>query len=563
MLKQKTKCPKRLWRRLLELCLYKVNNLCCKLWLCNVLSAIISVMLFVVIALFFAVACFDCFRELGCSWLCGLNIRTYPLGNLLANATNRLTDWLISIFCISEDGSLLVSVSADQLALSLEAVSLSLAPAQAILTTIGTGGVTLSAISEFRAQRYLGVSMRDVLRRYYPKHVCFIVMYVLLFVLGVYTMEQEMVRSSMLALSGVFLCCIYTIIFSFGAFSAEKLTRFYISGISNKIHKKHKAYRIVSILYPSLISNLAFYIGKEYAENSRELTDWFNSYSLTLSRILDVEPKGYRPEKQKLSLFKHSSWDERKIFRNAFCISNECCIKGNPEDFVFYRLLTNHNNQQSYVDCFGSKIKTLEIFWKNLFRPFGDDVEGKAQVAAAMLTASYIHSYSHFISMVCALSLHHHDIDSNSPNSCDLPNFLWQVLKHSKNLQKGLCENTNWVMQKSLLPHRFKSTQDEWVAYHKVLGLIELCVTLWENALHSRNAADQASIYNAFLEIADFTKYLDWETSRRELRLYLAYGYATYLMALPASSLFPSRNNISELLSIIEKIFYRKIRDIN
>lgn len=557
MRKRKNTCNKQTRRRLPELCQYIGSSLYRKLWPCNLLSAILSIATLLLIMLVLSIACFECFRELGYSGVWEVNVRLFPMGNFLANTTNWLTGWLISIFCTAEDGGLLFHISSNQISLSLEKTSLSLSSAQIVLTTIGTGGVTLSAISEFRARRYLGLSMRDVLHRYYPFHVCFIIMHVLLYILGVYAMERGMIRCSMLTLFGVFLCCIYTVIFSFGAFSAEKLTRAYIAGISRKINKAPSG------LFTSLISNIAFYIGKEYSENSRELTDWFKSYSLALVRLLNGDKKHKCPEKQNLSLFNHSPWDEESIFRDAFCISDECCIKNNPEDLVFYRLFKNRKKQQSFMNCFGAKIKTLQIFWRNLFSPFGDDVEGQAEVAAAMLTAAYIHSYSHFIAMVCALSLHKHDINPSKSSSYTSSDFLWQVLKHSQHLQRELCKDTSWILKKHLMPYRFNATQDEWESYRKVLGLTELAVTLWENTLYGRDATNLHSMYNSFLEIADFIHFYDLETSRREIRLYIAYGYTIYLMALPAASLYPSRDYIPSLVCCIEDVFYQKIVSIN
>ena len=543
--------------RLLEITHYTSNNLFQHLRSCNMLCFALSVVLFLLIGLLFCVGCLDCFRQLGCSWLCNLNIRSFPLGNFVANTANWLAGGLASIFCIPKGGGLLVRIYANQLNLSAEASSLSLAPAQIVLSTIGTGGVTLSAISEFRVRQYWGISMRDVLHHYYPGHICFMVMHILLYIFGMFVIEWNMVRCSMLVLLGVLLCSIYTVVFSFGAFSSEQLTKSYIGALSNRNSIDPSSGHV------SLLGKIAFHIGKEYSENSREIICWFNSYCLTFVRLLQVALKDIHSSKQNTSLFSHTPWDETEIFKNVFSIPQECCTEEDPADRVFYRLLMDREKQQTYTDFFGTKLKTLQLVWKNLFRPFEEDIEGQAEAAAAILTASYIHSYSHFITIVCSLSLYLHDISPSKSTDYNPSNFLRKVLKYSQYLQRELCKEANWITQKSLIPYQFKCSLEEWSTYRKALGLIELSVMLWENSLHSRNTEELSATYNELLEIADFTNYDDLETVRRELRLYIAYGYSTYLAALSVSSLYPSRDLVPTLLYYFEQAFYDKIMTIN
>lgn len=557
MATERNKNHKRRWSRLFEITRYTSINLFQYLQSCNLLCFTLSVMLFLLIGLLFCVGCLDCFRQLGCNWLCSLNIRSLPMGNFVANATNWLAGWLASIFCIPKEGGLLIHIYADQLNLSAEASSLSLAPAQIVLSTIGTGGVTLCAISEFRVRRYWGISMRDVLHHYYPGHICFVVMHVLLYIFGIYVIERNMVRCSMLALLGILLCSIYTVVFSFGAFSSEKLTKSYIGALANRNRVGSNGAHV------SLLGKIAFHIGKEYSENSREMIGWFNSYCLTFVRLLQVALKDKHSSKQNTSLFSHAPWDETEIFKDAFCISQECCTEGDPTDWVFYRLLMDREKQQTYTDYFGTKVKTLQLVWKNLFRPFEEDIEGQAEAAAAILTAAYIHSYPNFITIVCSLSLYLHDIDPSKSTDYNPSNFLRKVLKYSQYLQRELCKEANWITQKSSIPYQFKCSQEDWRTYRKALGLIELSVTLWEISLHSRNTGDLSATYNELLEIADFTNYDDLETSRRELRLYMAYGYSTYLTALSVPSLYPSRDLVPLLLCYFEEAFYKKIVTIN
>lgn len=557
MLEHNTKYRKQTKNRSLQLCCNMANKLYQSIWSCNLRCLALSTLMLLLIWLIFGMACFDCLRQLECNWICLLNIRSFPIGDFLANIANRLAGWLASVFCVPEGGSFLVCVSAGQVTLSETTASLSLAPAQVVLTTIGTGGVTLNAISEFRARRYLGVSMREVLHYYYPGHIFFMVIQILMYILGIFVMEKGMVRCSMLILFGVILCSIYAVIFSIGAFSAEKLTKAYIGSIASKRNTGHNS------LQASLISNIAFHLGKEYSENGRELINWFKSYSLTFVQLLDVPSQGKHLRNQQCSLSSCSPWDENQIFKKVFFVSEDSCMESDPADWVFYRLLLNRKKQQSYVDYLGSKIKDLQLVWRNLFRPFGEDIEGQAEVAAAMLTASYIDSYPHFMTMVCSLSLYQHNINPNKSNGQNASSFLWQVLKHSQHLQRELCEKSIWIMQKNLDPYKSKDSQDMWASYRKALGLIELSVTLWENTLYGRDTNGGLSAYSALLEIADFTNCFDCETSRQEMRLYIAYGYATYLMALPAPSLYPSRDYISSLLYRFEEIFYQKVVSIN
>lgn len=557
MLKHKAKnCGSRK-NRLLQQRFYVGRNSHHPIWTCNLLSLAWFIIMFLLVSLALGIGCFDCFRQLGCDWLCHLNIRSFPGGNILANFINWLTGSLASIFCVPKDGSLLIQLSTNQITLSTEASSLSLAPAQIVLTTIGTGGVTLSAISEFRARRYLGVPMRDVLHHYYPGHVYFVLMHILLYVLGVFAIEKGMIRCSMLALLGIILCCMYAVVFSFGSFSSETLTKAYIGAIAKK---KCNSY---NDLHASMINNIAFHISTEYSKNGRELINWFKTYGLTFVQLLDAFLLNKQRKSQQCSLSNRSVWDEKLIFKQVFCISEDPCIKSDPADWVFYRLLMKHKKQQSYASYLAAKIKNMQLVWGNLFHPFDGDVDGQAEVAAALLTASYIHSYPLFMTMVCALSLYQHDREPNESSTQNISNFLWQILKHSQHLQENLCKNPKWIIQKRTKHYQFKEHKEGWAAYRKALGLIECSVTLWESALYGRDAKDNSTVYNELLEVADSTNFFDLEISRQELRLYMAYGYVTYLTALPAPSLYPSRNHMLPLLYRLEEIFYRKIVAVN
>lgn len=545
------------WGRLGELLFYARSRLLQTLRFRKKLCFILSVALFISIVLIFAAGCFDCLRQLEWNWLLKLQVRSSWLCNLLANKANWLAGWMASIFCIPKGEVLFISISADQVVFSAEASSLSVAPAQVILNALGTGGITLSAISEFRARRFLGVSMRDVLRRYYPWHVCFMIMHILLYLIGIYSLEQELVRCGMLALVGVFLCSVYAFIFSLGVFSAEGLTRFYIGGITKQTRKNPVALR------PSLISDIAFHIGKEYSEKSRKLTDWFKSYCIMFVSLLDLSQGRQGSKKSAPSLFNHDSWDESTIFTRCFFQKRELKCS-NPSYYVIYNLTCDAPTDKASTLTFKDKINVAQLAWKNLFRPFADDTQGKAEVAAAVLTASYIYSYSQFMVMVCGLSLYQHNVDPIQTTGPIRTSFLWQVLKQSQLLQQDLCKTDTWLKKTCWIPYPFSCSPSEWEPYRKVLGLTELSVTLWAYTLHGMDPLkERMYTYNALLEIADYSDYYNIMTLRQEVRLYMAYGYMTYLNAMPLSQLRPSRAALSKLLRNFENTFCQKIRKID
>lgn len=446
--------------------------------------------------------------------------------------------------------------------------------AEMIISTVGISGFALNTINELKTKRSHGIALETVINHYYPCYHMFFLPHIAFFFSGMYACKISNERCALLCIIGILVGAAYSFCITWRV-SLEKAKR---SALASCYIRKFTQWYWLKQFLPlysaatinTLISDTALYIGEEYHNRSSQhpakLMHWLEQDLDVLTKLIHLQRiKENRNIKRKtqylngsfLGLAQGNEWMLKKLFSEIFLLTEDnWADNGDIGRYVIYRVpyISDHLINKKLVNtgvAFENRIRGTEHIWRNVFRPVEDDERGKAEITSVILTDAFLRDYVTFLTLVCGLISYLHNTGSDPIQNCKKRViFLQLVRKYSKSIHIEHSSLTTIEMNK-------------WQPYQSALGLIELGVNLWENALCGATPQDDADwVTNTLLAIADSQHVIyNIHYEPEELAsIYLAISYLVYNTTVISQDASVSRAGLNMLVWKLETEMSKQIR---
>lgn len=402
-----------------------------------------------------------------------------------------------------------------------------LSPCATLITTIGIGGFALSAINEIRAKRHHGVPLSDVIDYFYPWHQSLLFIHIGFFFFGIISCEVGILNGAARCLLGVIVCSGYSFMITWRtSLSGTKdypIVFDYIQRIT-KWSLNENLNKMTDSSVKDLISDISLYIGQEYLKSSSlRPVDMLKTLDSDIDILVQLVKVFFLKDDGETSF----ALDEKRLFREVIGINDNDATGSCLGRHVIFALrdgdnLIGGNFQRCIKDC--------ELVWRNIFVAFDPDDRRIAEIAAVILTGTFLRCQKVFLALLCGFS-------SYRRSDISIANF--DNLKWAKTYESiwRICDGLFNDMNKQ---YQFKS-------FRSFLGMVELGAMYWDAATdpnYSWSSHDQVLLL--IKQIPD-RKYIFLHMEEL-IGIYLA---CAYLISVDKP---PSRSRLAKALPSMERL---------